>query len=328
MKVLICEAPQKISIKESQIPEPGGREVLVKIKYCGICVYDLKRYLGLKEVNFPVILGHEPVGIVVDAGKNVKKIYNGEKVVVDVKIKCGRCENCLRGLESRCVKSEASNGFSQYIVIPQDNVYRISTETDLLTATLSEPVACLLHGLKKIKNDGEKLSFLIIGDGIMGILAAFLVKKIKKGIVTLIGHHDNRLKIAEKINIENLINSKKGIPKIGKFDTLIFTVEEREFLANIEDFLNPGGNILFIGELPEGVYKFNFNKIYSNELNFYGSKGYSSGDFKSAVEIIEKYWKFLSGFISKVYSINEIETAFDDLRCRRILKGVLNLENV
>ena len=326
MKILLCEAPAKISIKEVEIPGIKENEVLVKVKYCGICIYDLKRYLGLKNINFPLVLGHEPVGIIEDFGKNVKNFSQGEKVVIDVKIKCGKCENCLKGLESRCTKSEASNGFSQYLALPQENIYKLSPQMDLITATLAEPIACLNHGFEKIKNHGEN-TFLIIGDGIMGVLASFLAKRIKNGSVTLLGHHVNRLQVAEKIGLKNLFDSKKNIPRIGKFDTIIFTVEERRILEDITNFLKPGGNILFIGELEDGMYKFNFNKIYTNEYNFYGSKGYSRENFKSAVKTIEKFWKFLKNLITKIYSINELEIAFEDLKNRKILKGVLNLEN-
>jgi len=326
MKILVCEAPAKISIKEVEIPKIKENEILVKVKYCGICVYDLKRYLGLKNINYPLVLGHEPVGIVEDFGENVKKFSRGEKVAIDVKIKCGKCENCLKGLESRCIKSEASNGFSQYLAIPQENIYKLSSQIDLSVATLAEPLACLNHGFEKIKNHGKE-SFLIIGDGIMGILAGFLAKRMKNNSVTLLGHHSNRLKIAEKIGLKNLFNTKKNIPQIGKFDTIIFTVEEKRILENIANFLKPGGNILFIGELKKGIYKFNFNKIYTNEYNFYGSKGYSRENFKSAVKIIEEFWKFLKSLITKIYSINELEIAFEDLKNRKILKGVLNLNN-
>ncbi len=327
MKVIICEAPTKISIQEIKIPTIKENEILVRIKYCGICIYDLKRYLGAKNINYPLILGHEPVGIIEGAGKNVKNFNKGERVAVDVKLKCGECENCLSGLESRCIKSEASNGFSQYLAIPEENVYKLSSNLDLIIATLAEPIACLVHGFEKMKNL-QKNSFLVIGDGIMGILGGFLAKKIKNGKVTLIGHHDNRLEIARKIGLDNLFNAKRNVPKLEKFNTIIFTVEDKEIFKNLKKLLKPGGNILFIGELIDGIYKFNFNEIYSNEYNLYGSKGYSRKDFKLAVEIIEKFSEFLKNFITKIYSINELEIAFKDLKNRKILKGVLNLTNV
>lgn len=50
MKIVLCHAPKKISIEDARIPEIKSNEVLVKIKYCGICAYDLKRYLGLNKI--------------------------------------------------------------------------------------------------------------------------------------------------------------------------------------------------------------------------------------------------------------------------------------
>ena len=323
MKILVCESPRKISIKETKIPKIKENEILVKVKYCGICIYDLKRYLGLKDINYPVILGHEPSGFIVKTGKNVKGFRGEDKVVIDVKLKCGECINCKRGLESRCLISEASNGFSQYIAVPEENVFKISV--DLISGVFTEPLACIIHGFRKIKNM-ERKSFLIIGDGIMGILAGFVGKVMKKGKVTLLGHHGNRLKMAKYINLDRVLNIKNGIPELEKFDFIIITVEEKEILNELKQFLLSGGNVLIIGELKDGFYKFNFNDIYSNEWFIIGSKGYSREDFKNSVEIIEKYSGILKNFISKIYNINELELGFNDLEMRKILKGVLCLD--
>ena len=131
MKAIVCEAPHKISVKTKETPTAKRGEVLVKLSYCGICVYDLKRFSGLKEVAFPLVLGHEPSGIVEEIGRGVQRVKKGDRVVVDVKVKCGECLHCIRGQESRCVKAEASFGFAQYILLPQENVYRISPDLDL-----------------------------------------------------------------------------------------------------------------------------------------------------------------------------------------------------
>ncbi|MFQ6081791.1 MAG: zinc-binding dehydrogenase [Candidatus Aminicenantia bacterium] len=326
MKVLVCKAPKKITIEEAKIPEIKNDKVLVKIEYCGICTYDLKRYLGLKDTNYPVILGHEPSGIVEETGSEVENFKEGDKVIVDVKIKCGKCINCLKGLESRCLNSEASNGFSQYILASQENVFKVSPNSDLVVGTLAEPLACIIHGFKKIKLRKEN-SFLVIGDGIMGMLASFVGKVIRNKSVTLAGHHNDRLKIAKRIGVDYVFNIKNTISKLNKFDNIVFTVEEKEIINNLNRFLYPGGNLVFIGELKGRLYNLDLNKIYSNEYILIGSKGYDREDFKISIEIIDKFSEILKGFISKIYNVNELEFALKDLKEKKILKGVLYLNN-
>ncbi|MHA1380651.1 MAG: zinc-dependent alcohol dehydrogenase [Candidatus Helarchaeota archaeon] len=326
MKVVICKAPKKIIIEEIEVPKIKNDEVLVKIKYCGICSYDLKRYLGLKKTNYPIILGHEPSGEVEKVGSFVKNFEPGDKVLIDVKILCGECINCQRGLNSRCENTEASNGFSQYIVVPKNNLFKISPGVELVTGILAEPLACIIHGFNKIKLK-EKSDVLVIGDGIMGMIAAFIAKIIKKHIVTLAGHNNNRLQIATKVGIDFIINIKYNYSKLNKFDAIFLTVEEKKIINDITKYLYQGGDLVFIGELRKGIYNLNLNQIYSNEYKFIGSKGYNKKDFIIAVKIIEKFSKILRVLISKFYNLNELDIGFKDLKERKILKGVLCLND-
>jgi len=325
MKILVCKAPRNITVEEVEIPKVKNDTILVKIKYCGICIYDLKRYLGRKKINYPVVLGHEPSGIVEEIGSDIKNFKRGDKVAVDVKIKCGKCANCLKGLESRCINSEASNGFSQYILVPENNVFKVLLKSDLSVATLAEHLACIIHGLKKI-NLMEKSSLLVIGDGIMGMLASFVGKTIKNLTATLAGHHDGRLNVAKKAGIDSVCYP--DVFKLNKFDNIVFTVEEKEILNNIDKHLSPGGTIVFIGELKDGMYNLNLNKIYSNEYALIGRKGYDREDFKTSVETLDKFSEILKVFISKIYNMDELEVGLNDLKERKILKGVLCLNNL
>jgi len=326
MKVIVCETPYKLSVINTEIPEMQNDDVLVKIKYCGICSYDLKRFLGLKDITYPLILGHEPSGQVEKIGKDVREIKKGDRVVVDVKVKCGECPSCLRGMESRCPQTEASLGFSQYLLVPQENVFKLSSDIDLKVATLTEPLACILHGYSKIKLR-SKSSLLIAGDGIMGMLSSLVGKVIEKSAVILLGHNKNRLKVAQSIDVECVLSTKNSLPLSNPFDTIIFTVEEKRIINNLKKYLSPGGNLLFIGELKNGSYRLNLNSIYSNEYAFIGSKGYTREDFTNALSVIEKCHGVLERFISKIYQIDELERGFRDLQKRKILKGILCLDN-
>lgn len=326
MKVVVCEAPHKISVKTKKTPEAKRGEVLVKLSYCGICVYDLKRYSGLKEVTYPLVLGHEPSGIVEEIGNGVQSVKKGDRVVVDVKVKCGECPSCIRGQESRCVNAEASFGFAQYILVPQENVYTVSPDLDLKIATLTEPLACILHGYRDL-DLSRKRSLLIIGDGIMGVLASFVGKVIQKKAVTLLGHNKNRCEITQVFGVECVLSNENSILQLNSFDGIFFTVGSKEIIRNIKKFLQPGGYLVFIGELVDGNHCVDLNTVYSNEYNMIGRKGYAREDFVQAQDIIEKFQGVFEKFISKIYKIDELTDGFKDLQTRKILKGVLCLEN-
>lgn len=327
MRFILLEAPRKISIQKTEIPEVKGSQVLVRVKYCGICVYDLKRYLGLKKISYPVILGHEPSGIVEKTGPYVENIRQGDRVAVDVKVRCGECAECLRGMESRCREAEASGGFSQYIMVPEENVIKLSENLDLKTAALTEPLACILHGYDKLSLE-EKGSLLVVGDGIMGVLAGFVGKTVHKQNVYMLGHNKERMKAAQGYGAGCFSSPEQSIKARGEaFEIVIFTVADRVIIDNIEKFLLPGGKALFIGELKEKDLCFDLNKIYTNEFIFLGRKGYSRKNFRDAVGLIEENDKKLEKFITKIYQLEDLETGFKDLLKRKILKGILSLDN-
>jgi L-iditol 2-dehydrogenase len=326
MKVVVCEAPRTISIQETPVPAIKNDHVLVKLNYCGICVYDLKRYLGLKDISYPIILGHEPSGVVEKTGKNVQNIQEGDRVAVDVKVKCGKCPACVRGMESRCFSAEASSGFSQYMLVPQQNVTKISPGLDLRVATLTEPLACILHGYSKLNLKNQQ-SLLVVGDGIMGVLAGFVGKVLQKKKVTLSGHTEQRMVIAHSFGVECVSPQKNSLASLHSYDTIILTVEEKDIINNLNKFLHPGGHLLFIGELNKGDYHLNLNTVYTSEYIFAGSKGYNGDDFKNAVGFIQRFQDTIEQFITRTYTIDELEAGFEDMLARKILKGVLCLNS-
>ncbi len=326
MKIILCEAPHRIALRETEIPQVNDLEVLVKIEYCGVCSYDLKRFLGLKEIAYPVVLGHEPSGTVVKTGKEVQGLKKGDRVSVDVKVRCGRCPSCLRGMESRCERAQASNGFSQYILVPQQNAVKVSPAIPLKVVTLTEPLACILHGYRKMEWSGMR-DLLIIGDGIMGILAGFIGKVHQKKEVILLGHNRQRLEIARSFGLEGVLSDKNQIPPLNLYDALVLTVKEEKILKDLKRFLHPGGCVLLIGEMKNGSFPFDLNMIYSNEFSLIGSNGYSQKDFRDALVLIEKFPNALKSLISKIYALSELEKAFLDLQTRKIIKGILRLHS-
>jgi L-iditol 2-dehydrogenase len=326
MKIVLCEAPHKLVLQEAEIPRVHRLAVLVKIEYCGICSYDLKRFLGLKKIAYPVILGHEPSGEVVETGNGVRGIKKGDLVAVDVKERCGECAACLGGMESRCERAQASNGFSQYILVPAENVVKISSAARLKVATLTEPLACILHGFRKLKWDGTG-DLLVVGDGIMGILAGFAGKVHHGKRVVLLGHHRKRLEAGGLFGGKAIMSGKADLPPLGPFDAVVLTVKEERILSGLKRFLYPGGRVLLIGEMRNGCLPFDLNMIYSNEFTVVGSNGYTREDFRDSLALIEKFPDMLGRLIDRVYGIQELETAFKDLQARKIRKGILRLHD-
>ncbi|GAI51607.1 unnamed protein product, partial [marine sediment metagenome] len=103
MKAAIVNKPGDLKIEEVNIPEINDDEVLVKVKYTGICGTDWSIFTGKYSADkLPLIPGHEFSGVIVDMGKNVRKLKIGDRVTADINNSCGNCFYCKTGNKLMC----------------------------------------------------------------------------------------------------------------------------------------------------------------------------------------------------------------------------------
>ena len=99
MKAAVYLGAGEVRIEERPEPEPGPGEVLVAMRACGICGSDLMQWY--QDPRAPVVLGHEPTGVVV-ATSGPGLPAPGTRVFVHHHVPCGACEYCARGRETLC----------------------------------------------------------------------------------------------------------------------------------------------------------------------------------------------------------------------------------
>ena len=138
---------EPLSIQEMVFPDPDPNEVLVKINATGVCHTDLHAVDGDWPVkpSLPLIPGHEGVGVVVKAGRNVREVKEGDRVGLPwIRSACGECEWCLAGWETLCPKAlyggySAHGSFAQYVLAPGAFAAPVPRE---LTDVDAAPVLC------------------------------------------------------------------------------------------------------------------------------------------------------------------------------------------
>jgi alcohol dehydrogenase, propanol-preferring len=132
----------------SDIPEPVPEtgEIMIRVKACGVCHTELDEIEGrTPPPHFPVVLGHQVVGIVARAGEGVKRFHGGERVGVGwIYSACGKCPFCLRGEENLCGQfkaagRDANGGYAEYMRVPEDFAYPIP---DVFTDSEAAPLLC------------------------------------------------------------------------------------------------------------------------------------------------------------------------------------------
>jgi propanol-preferring alcohol dehydrogenase len=164
-------------------PSPRGNEVLVKVSACAVCHTELDEIEGrTSPPHLPIVLGHQVVGKIVQAGNAVSKFSIGERVGIGwIYSACGKCEYCLEGNENLCKEfkatgRDADGGYAEYMTVPEGFAYRIPS---IFSDVEAAPLLCAgaigyrslrLTGLK----DGQSLG--LMGFGASGHLVLKMVK--------------------------------------------------------------------------------------------------------------------------------------------------------
>ncbi|MGC8977638.1 MAG: zinc-dependent alcohol dehydrogenase family protein, partial [Candidatus Ratteibacteria bacterium] len=300
MKAAILEKIGNIVVSDIPEPEIKQEEVLIKVKFCGICGTDIKLFKGEYSAKVPVILGHEFSGEIVKVGKEVKNFRIGDRVVVDPNESCGKCFWCKIGKTTFCNYISAygvfkNGGFAEYVVCNEKAVYKIPDGLDLKQAIFTEPISCAVHCLDKAEiKTGEIVA--IIGAGTMGQIITQMVKNSGASEIIVISRSEWKLNFAKRFGATYTIKSdtikqvKEEISKItnGLFcDVVIEAVGSPETVEESFSLVRKGGRIVIFGFSPEGqTTKFIPFDFLSREITLISS-WVNPYTFQRALEILK-----------------------------------------
>ena len=144
----------------TDIPEPKATGDLVKIKiaYSGICGTDLHAFKGTyASTKPPVVLGHEFSGVVTEIGPDVKNVKVGDRVTSETTFKtCGVCPMCKSKDYNLCgnrqgIGTQINGSMAEYLVSREESVHVLPDNVSLLSAALTEPLACGVHAKSEAK---------------------------------------------------------------------------------------------------------------------------------------------------------------------------------
>ncbi|HUB51436.1 MAG TPA: alcohol dehydrogenase catalytic domain-containing protein [Terracidiphilus sp.] len=172
-------APRTFRPAEMPIEDPGPGEVQVRIEAVGVCGSDLHAYaegaVGSTPNAYPMVLGHEPAGLIVKTGAGVTGLAPGDRGALEPALYCYHCEFCLTGHHNVCanirfLSTPHHPGFFRELVnLPAVNFKPIPAEISFDAATLAEPLAIAMHSLRLTSvREGESVA--VIGAGPIGLM--------------------------------------------------------------------------------------------------------------------------------------------------------------
>ncbi len=325
MKSCVITEPFHYEIREVPIPEPGDDEVQIEMMAAGVCGSDLHIYRGENPCSsYPLVPGHENVGIISKTGRNVTRLKVGDHVVVDLIISCGHCYQCSHGRENVCETvlvrgSGTDGGWREYFTAPESDVYRIDPRIRWEDAALIEPLAIGEHCTSRGRVTADDTVF-ILGAGTIGTIIAQACK-VRGAKVICCDINDESLERAKSFGADYTINSKQE-EIVGRVQAITdghgctVAFDAACFPGSLTSLFAPGivgnaGRIVPMGfcDQPEKISQADINK---RELEIIGSRMSAYQFIPTAEKMAEGKYR-LQGLATTFIKFSEIEKVFDNM---------------
>ncbi|MDW0136633.1 MAG: alcohol dehydrogenase catalytic domain-containing protein [Nitrososphaeraceae archaeon] len=316
---------KKVTLVESELPKVNEDEMLVRMQSCGICGSDLEKVYGNYGMR-SLRVGHEPAGVVIKVGKNLKKFQVGDRVFVHHHVSCYSCRYCLQGNYTMCNNYQTSNiepcGLSEEFIVPKWNiqhggVLKLPESISYDEAALIEPFACCIRGLNKISiKHGDNVA--ILGAGPTGVMHTLLARLWGANNIVVSDVNEFRLKFVEKygvtavnLNLEKLddvINN--NTESFGVDVTILATGSMKAFESSLR-ITRRGGKILLFGVPSVGSKcDLDLNSLYSNEQIIIPSYGASEIETNQALSLMSDKSIDLLPLVTHRFQLRESDNAF------------------
>ena len=281
MQAIVFPSSESISIERVADPTPAADEVVVQVAACGICGTDVHIYRNEYMSTFPLIPGHEFSGKVVAVGNAVTDVKIGERVAVDPNLYCGRCDFCRNEQANHCrnwqgVGVTRAGGFAEFVAAPARACYRIPDHLTDAQAAFIEPLACVIHALKRIRVwPGAQV--LIFGAGPMGLLLLQALRHSGASQVVMVEKQPARLELTRQLGgIAIPVDGQQSealrtLAPYG-FDLVIDATGVPAVIEQAFTYIRPRGQYLQFGVTPmDATIRLRPYDLFRNDLTVVGS---------------------------------------------------------
>jgi L-iditol 2-dehydrogenase len=329
MKAAMLYGVKDLKVEDVEVPEVKDGEVLVKVKAATTCGTDLKifqRGYVEKVIKLPTIFGHEWAGEVAEVGKGLEWPRKDMRVRAGNSAPCLHCSMCQRGKYNLCENMIWLWGaYAEYIKVPARmvliNMQGIPDGISYEEAAITEPLACVLHGVEQANVKlGDTVA--IIGAGPIGLLHLLTVKKMGAGRTIMIDLVDERLGFAEKLGADATVNSGKEnvetrIRELTGGHGADVAIEAIGLSATWEQALKlarKGGTVLEFGGCPPGTeIKVNAEMLHYGELTVMGTFHTTPLHFRKALNLIATRTIDVRPLVTRKMKLDNIKEAFEIL---------------
>lgn len=329
MKALVLKDYKKFSYEEVPAPEIGPKDVLIRVKACGICGSDVHGMDGSSGRRIPpIIMGHEASGVIQEVGPEVTAWKAGDRVTFDSTIYCGECKFCRMGRVNLCENRRVlgvscgdyrQNGaFAELVAVPQHILYRLPDDLSFEHAALVEPLGVAFHAINRVRVNLNDTA-VVVGAGMIGLLVVQALRASGCGQIIAIDLERKRLELACELGADiGLKSDEDNVAEIVRERTDGFGADLAFEAVGITPTINlainclrKGGSISLIGNITPNI-ELPLQAVVTRELSVMGSCAIS-GEYDACLGMLARGAVKVDPFISAVAPLEEGEIWFNKL---------------
>jgi len=328
MLVAELSSPRQFHIADApSVPDPGPGEIQVAVKAVGVCGSDLHYFseggIGDARCLYPMVLGHEPAGVVVKTGPGVSGWSAGDRAILEPAIYCYHCELCMTGHHNVCsnirfMSMPADPGFfRERVNLPATNLLALPKSMSDAQGALVEPLAVIVHSMQlAAPRPGEKA--VVFGAGPIGLLTIAMLKLSGIHRIWSVEPVAARRELAKAMGADAVIDPSKADPvqeilressKRG-VDIAIDCAAQGDTINQCVYVARNAGRVIVTGIPAQDHIHLAFHIMRRKELAFLSVRR-SNHDSETALRLIESDPKRFSPLLTHERPITQIQSAFE-----------------
>jgi threonine 3-dehydrogenase len=343
MKALVKSHAEKgLWLEDIPEPEIGINDVLIRVRYAGICGTDVHIYQwddwAQKTIKVPMAIGHEFVGEVVQVGSNVNDFFPGDIVSGEGHVVCGRCRNCMAGRRHLCANTQGvgvnrAGAFAEYISLPMTNIWRHHAGIDQEVAAIFDPFGNAVHTALSFPVLGEDV--LITGAGPIGIMAIPVARHAGARHIVVTDMNPYRLDLAKRMGATLTVNPaetpladvQKQLGMSEGFDVGLEMSGNPAALKDMIANMSHGGKVAILG-IPAKEMPMDWRQVIFNMITIKGIYGREMYDTWYKMSVMIESGLDISPVITHRFAFEDFQQGFDAMISGQSGKVVLNLTNL
>jgi L-iditol 2-dehydrogenase len=333
---VINYAPEKgsVEIREIEMPSIGEEDVLLEVANVGVCGSDLHQWTSDHSwpVNYPVVLGHEFGGIIVQKGSRVTKWKEGDRVVSETAAIINPDSPMSRTGQYNLDPDRKGFGYgvngamTRFVKVPARCLHHVPDELPFEQACLTEPCCVAYNAVVMNSNIRPGDTVIVLGPGTIGILCA-AVAKLCGAEVAIVGLEADRhrLNIAKQYGCDVIVGDASEWAKkrdgLGA-DTIIDAAGSSITLKIALQLVRPNGRITKVGWGPQPL-NFSLDPLVQKNVTLQGSFSHNWPIWEKVIALLASRKLDVKPIIGGVWAISEWHTAFEKMHSGEVVKSVL-----